>query len=119
MRNCAGTPGKLPPNVWLGGRVPLRAKSVIETLKQEVVYAHRMQKWDEGMEAADLLAEWTLDFVNWWNANVSVRQSAGGGKRTVSNADLRSTLSMAEAEAETWIKQQQVARLARRLPAAK
>jgi hypothetical protein len=24
VRNCAGTPGKLPPNVWPSGRVPIR-----------------------------------------------------------------------------------------------
>jgi len=87
---------------------PSRAKSVIETLKQAVVYAHRMQKWDEGMEAADLLAEWTFDFVNWWNVNVGVRHRPPGGKSV--SADLRSQLSMAEAEAETQINHQQVAR---------
>ena len=43
------------------------------------------------MEAAELLAEWERDFVNWWNANVGVRHAAGGQK----NADLRSSLSLA------------------------
>jgi hypothetical protein len=89
---------------------PRKAKAVIETLKQAVIYANRMQQWDEGMKAAELLAAWERDFVNWWTAKVGVRESAGGGKHTVSNAGLRSTLSRKKAEDETKITQQQVSR---------
>jgi hypothetical protein len=42
---------------------PLQAKAVIETLKQAVIYAHRMRQWDEGMAAAELLVEWERDFA--------------------------------------------------------
>jgi hypothetical protein len=52
------------------------------------------------------LAEWTQDFTNWWDLNVGVRQKA----HSKVNADLRSPISMAEAETETQIKHQQVAR---------
>jgi hypothetical protein len=101
----AETIGRLPTKFD-----PLKAKSTIETLQQACVYAHRMQQWDDGMEAAELLVQWERDFVAWWTANVGVRQSAGGQKHTVSRADLRSTLSLDKAEAETRIKHQQVSR---------
>ena len=51
-----------------------------------------------------------LDLVNWWNVNVSVRESAGGKDGGASRANMRSTVSMAEAERETRINHQQVAR---------
>jgi hypothetical protein len=44
--------------------------------------------------------------VNWWDVNVGVRLNTNSKVR----ADLRGPLSMAEAEAETQIKHQQVAR---------
>jgi phage N-6-adenine-methyltransferase len=89
---------------------PAIAKSVIETLKQAVVYAHRMQQWDEGMEAALLLVQWERDFVDWWNANVGVRHGSGQGKAGLKNADLRSLISKDKAEADTKITAQQVSR---------
>jgi hypothetical protein len=53
--------------------------------------------------AAELLEEWTLDLLNWWDDKVSVRLQTGRGKM---RADMRSFISMTEAE--TKIKQQQV-----------
>jgi hypothetical protein len=50
--------------------------------------------------------------VGFWNANVSVRHAAG----TKKNADRGSTLSVAAAEKETDIKQQQVSRWRKALP---
>ncbi|MFG3593239.1 hypothetical protein [Bradyrhizobium sp. RDI18] len=59
-----------------------------------------------GMEAANLMVQWQRDFVDWWNANVGVRQRANSKV----NADLRSPLSRDMAEEETRISQQQVSR---------
>jgi hypothetical protein len=58
-------------------------------------------------EAAEELVQWQVDFVAWWNGNVGVRESPG---RRKSNADLRSILSVAKAESETGITQQQVSK---------
>jgi phage N-6-adenine-methyltransferase len=90
---------------------PKKAKSVIETLKQAVVYSHRMRQWDEGMEAAELIVQWEREFVGWWDRKVGVRKSAGNQTTGRVNADLRSLTSRAVAEAETEIKQQQVSRM--------
>lgn len=89
---------------------PLQAKAVIETLRQAVVYANRMQKWDEGMEAAELLVKWERDFVGWWTVNIGVRKSAGTKGKGKYNAELRSIISKAKAEEATKITQQQVSR---------
>jgi len=87
---------------------PMQAKPVIETLKAAIAYAHQMQQWDDGLEAAELMAKWQRDFVGWWTHEVGVRHRPPGGKSV--NADLRSQLSKAKAEAETKITQQQVSR---------
>jgi hypothetical protein len=48
-----------------------------------------------------------IDFVGWWDAKVSVRHGPGGRKGDGSkNADLRSLLSKAKADAETRIIEQ-------------
>jgi hypothetical protein len=87
---------------------PKRAKPVIETLKAAIEYAHRMQEWDAGMEAAELMVQWQREFVGWWDANVGVRHRPPGGKSV--SADLRSQLTKDKAEAETKITHQQVSR---------
>jgi hypothetical protein len=89
---------------------PQKAKFVIETLQQAVFVAVRMQQWDEGMFAAEMLVQWERDFVGWWNAKVGVRKSAGNQRTGRDNADQRSLISKAKAEAETKITQQQVSR---------
>lgn len=71
---------------------PREAKATIETLKAAVDYASRMQEWDAGMEAAEIMVEWQCKFVAWWDANVRVRQAAGGN-RYKTNAGLRSSIS--------------------------
>jgi hypothetical protein len=86
---------------------PAKAKAVIETLKQAVVYSHRMRQWDEGMVAAELIVQWERDFVGWWNAKVGKRQHA----HSKVSADLRTPISMAKAEADTKITNQQVSRM--------
>jgi hypothetical protein len=48
--------------------------------------------------------------VAWWDANVSVRESPGGKDGGASRANMRSTVSMAQAESETKVNHQQVAR---------
>jgi hypothetical protein len=89
---------------------PKKAKSVIETLKAAIEYAHRMREWDKGMEAAELLVKWEGDFVDWWDRKVGVRLRTGDNQHKRLNADLRSTISKAKAQAETKITQQQVSR---------
>src|SRR5580765_6083480 len=89
---------------------PTNAKSVIETLKAAIEYAHRMQQWDDGMEAAELLVQWESDFVAWWDREVGVRHGPGQGKAGLKNAELRSLISKTKAETETKITQQQVSR---------
>ena len=55
-------------------------------------------------DAAAKLAQ--RDFVAWWTANVSVRKSVG----TKNNAALHSTLTLAQAEKQTGVRQYQVSR---------
>jgi len=54
------------------------------------------------------------EFVRWWREVVTVRQSPGGADRA-SNADLRSMVSLVQAEDLTGITQQQVSKWAKRL----
>lgn len=79
-------------------------------LKAAIAHAKEMQDWKAGHDAAEWLAKQAEDHVRWWDANVGVRKSAGNQRTGRDNADLRSLISAAQAEAETHISQQQVSR---------
>ena len=89
---------------------PTQAKLVIETLQAAVKVAVAMREWEAAERAAEKMVEWQRDFVAWWKAKVSVRESAGNNQRKRSRADLRSTITMAKAERATKIAHQQVSR---------
>jgi hypothetical protein len=85
---------------------PKTAKANIETLRAAINAARRMQEWEAGLDASRLMVSEQQKFVAWWDANVGVRQKA----HSKVNADQRSPLSLAKAESETKITQQQVSR---------
>ena len=83
-------------------------------LNAVIEYAKKVRDWPLLEEAVDQKIEEQAEFVEWWDKNVSVRQSAGNNQYS-SNADLRLSISKDEAEALTKIPQQQVSRWRRRL----
>ena len=85
---------------------PELTQTKILTLKAAIEHARDMEDWEAGQEAARWMVAEITSFVDWWDANVSVRESAG--RKT--SADLRSSLSADKAEQETGIAHQQVSR---------
>jgi phage N-6-adenine-methyltransferase len=71
-----------------------------------IEYAKKVQDWPTLEAAIDQKVEQIVEFVRWWEEGVTKRQHANS---TVS-ADLRTPLSMADAEQITGITNQQVSR---------
>lgn len=93
---------------------PTEARRTIKQAEHTIALAADLHDWALVEAAIDAKLDAWTDFVAWWRANVSVRQSPGGADRS-SNADRRSMLSKDDAESATGISQQQVSRAAKRL----
>jgi hypothetical protein len=80
-----------------------------------IEYAKKVRDWETLDTAVEKHIENQSQLVAWWKEVVTVRQSAAGGvpRERVSNADLRSTLSMREAEKLSGFKQQKISKFGR------
>jgi phage N-6-adenine-methyltransferase len=92
---------------------PQAAKTNDAKADAVIEYAKKVRDWPTLEAAVDEKLEQQAEFRDWWDASVGVRQSPGrsGNK---SNADQRS-ISVAVAEEETQITQQQVSKWRSRL----
>ena len=86
---------------------PDTARRAIKTLDKAVQLAAEMREWGEAKEAISLMVGWQRDFVAWWDVHVGVRQSPGRGGLKKEH-DVLGSISKADAEKQTKIRQQQV-----------
>ena len=96
-----------------GSIVPFEPRQThIKDAKLQAVidYAQRVHDWPTLEAAVDLKIAEQRDFVAWWDQTVGVRLRPGGSDGGALNADLRSTVSKDDAEAQTGISQQTVSR---------
>ena len=84
---------------------PAATKTRQDVLKAAANYAVRLRDWDAVEQAVSQQVDEQADFVAWWDANVGKNH---GGDRSKSAG--RGTCSMADAEAQTGISNQQVSR---------
>ncbi len=90
-------------------REPRKTGTVISKADALIDLAKRVKDWPLLETAVDHKLAEQEEFVRWWKANLTVRHG------NPDNADRRSLISAADAEAETGISQQQVSKWHKRL----
>lgn len=91
---------------------PAQSREKLVKIEAAIEAAKKLKNWDVVRAATDAKVEEQADFVAWWKGTVTVRQSPGRGGNK-SSADRGTILTMADAEAQTGIKNQQVSRWSR------